>query len=64
MQGDFNSKKWPESIVFSLPVLHSIAGLIDYTYRLTNTDNEEDNNNDDDPFQDIDERNSFTDDNN
>ena len=30
----------------------------------TNTDNEEDDNNDDHPFQDIDEINSFTDDDN
>ena len=64
MQGDFNSKKRQESIVSSFPVLQSIVALIDYTYWLTNTDNEEDNNNNDDPFQAMDKIKSITDDDN
>ena len=66
VQGAFNSKKRPESIVSSLPVLQSIAVLIDYVYLPVsmNTNKEEDNNNNDDPFQDIDEINSFTDNDN
>ena len=62
VQGAFDSKKQPELIVSSSPVLQSIAVLIDYLLITMNTDNEEDDNNDDNPFQDIDEINSFTDD--
>ena len=64
IQGDFNSKKRPESIVSSWPVLQLIAVLIDYLPVTMNNDNEEDDNNDDDPFQVIDKINSITDNDN
>ena len=53
MQGAFNSKRRPESIVSSLPMLQSITVLIDYLQVAANTDKEEDDNKDDEPFQDI-----------
>ena len=62
----------PEIIVKSFlkcGISNSIEGSKDSLIRVeipvtTNSDNKEDNNNDDDPFQDIDEMNSFTDDDN
>ena len=64
MQGAFNSKKRPESIVSSLPALQSITVLMDYLPVSKNIDNEEDDITDEDPFQDINEIKSFTDDDN
>ena len=62
----------PEIIVKSFlkcGISNSIEGSKDSLIRAeipvtTNSDNKEDNNNDDDPFQDIDEMNSFTNDDN
>ena len=65
MQRAFNSKKRTELIISSLPVLQSGALLIAYLpVNEPNTDNKEDDNNDDEPFQDIDEINSSTDNDN